>query len=261
MGSKKTVAKTEFEYAQPRQPSFEDCDFYHSMDIPGHGEVRGAWDLRANPAAYVGNTNLKGKRVLEIGPASGYLTFWMEQQGADVVAIDLPADYGWDIVPRPQSKDAWIAERKRHMERLQNSWWFMHKASKSNAKMVYEKVVDLPDDVGMFDVSVMAGILLHSRDPMGIICKCAALTKDRIVITESLWGGQDQLNEQKPIMTLMPSPQNDSLDLWFLLSPKLIVQILQTIGFPKISIFAHNQIYVSGGGNAVPHYTIIAERI
>lgn len=260
MATKKTAARTEFEYAEPRQPLFEESYFYHSMNVPGHGEVTGEWDLRPNVAAYLGNTDFNGKRVLEIGPASGYLTNYMESQGADVVALDLPSDYGWDIVPRPQSKVEWMAERKRHMERLHNSFWYMHNATKSKAKVIYGKAVDLPDEVGMFDVSIMAGILLHSRDPIGIICRCGELAKDCIVITESIWGGQAQLNEQQPTMTLIPSLQNTNLDLWFLLSPKLIIQLLQVIGFKNISINTHNQTYVAGGNSVVPHYTIIGER-
>ncbi|WP_286224563.1 class I SAM-dependent methyltransferase [Polynucleobacter sp. HIN6] len=252
--------KIESLYAEPCQPRFEDCDFYHSMDIPGYGPVTGQWDLRPNVAAYLGNTDFNGKRVLEIGPASGYLTNYMENQGADVVALDLPTDYGWDIVPRPQPKVEWMAERKRHMKRLHNSFWYLHSASKSKAKVIYGKVIDLPDEVGMFDVSIMTGILLHARDPIGIICRCGELTNKRILITESIWGGQAQLNEQQPTMTLIPSPQNASLDLWFLLSPKLIIQLLQVIGFQNISIYTHNQLYVQGGGNLVPHYTIVGER-
>ena len=159
-------------YAAPRSPSFEDCDFYHSMDIPWYGAVSGQWDLRPNVAAYLGNTDFQNKRVLEIGPASGFLTNYMEVQGAEVVALDLPVDYGWDIVPRPQSKVEWMAERKKHMERLHNSFWFVHSANKSKAKVIYGKAIELPDEVGTFDVSIMAGILLHSRDPIGIICRC-----------------------------------------------------------------------------------------
>lgn len=147
------------------------------------------------------------------------------------------------------------------MERLHNSFWYLHNASQLRAKVIYGKAIDLSDAVGMFDISVMAGILLHSRDPIGIICRCGELTKKRIVITESIWGGQSQLNEQQPIMTLIPSPQNASLDLWFLLSPKLIIQLLQVIGFPNIAIYTHNQLYIQGGGSSVPHYTIIGERV
>ena len=76
-------------YAIPRAvTSLQDCYFYHSMEIPGWGEVRGEWDLRGGEAAYLGNVDLKDKRVLELGAASGFLSFYMERQGADVVGYD-----------------------------------------------------------------------------------------------------------------------------------------------------------------------------
>ena len=80
-------------------PSIDDCAFYHSMTIPGHGEVKGEWDLRGREKEYLGNIDLAGKKVLEIGTASGHLCFWMEQQGADVTGYDLSEKQEWDIVP------------------------------------------------------------------------------------------------------------------------------------------------------------------
>lgn len=59
------------------------------MDIPGYGGVEGEWDLRKGVKEYLGNVDFKGKRVLEIGTASGFLCFYMEGQGAEVVAYDL----------------------------------------------------------------------------------------------------------------------------------------------------------------------------
>jgi hypothetical protein len=61
-------------FALPRNVKFEDCLFYHTVDIPGHGVVRGQWDLRQQVDTYLGGYRFAGKRVLEIGPASGFLT-------------------------------------------------------------------------------------------------------------------------------------------------------------------------------------------
>ena len=63
--------------------STDDCLFYHTMDIPNHGTVQGEWDLRGREAAYLGHTSLQGKRVLEVGTASGHLCFAMETMGAE----------------------------------------------------------------------------------------------------------------------------------------------------------------------------------
>ena len=77
----------------------DDCDFYHTMDIPGYGLVHGEWDLRNGIREYFGDADVSGKRVLEIGTASGFGCFYLESQGAEVVAQDLSSSLTWDIVP------------------------------------------------------------------------------------------------------------------------------------------------------------------
>jgi len=55
-----------------------ECHFYHTMDF-GSGEIHhGAWDLRGGEREYLGFVDLAGQRVLELGPATGYLSFYME---------------------------------------------------------------------------------------------------------------------------------------------------------------------------------------
>jgi hypothetical protein len=43
-----------------------DCYFYHTMEIPGYGLLRGDWDLRRGVDDYLGNVEFTGKRVLEL---------------------------------------------------------------------------------------------------------------------------------------------------------------------------------------------------
>ena len=89
------AAYSEVRVMLPRNVKFEDCLFYHTVDIPGHGVVRGQWDLRRQVDTYLGGYRFAGKRVLEIGPASGFLTCEMGRRGADVVALEVPDDPGW----------------------------------------------------------------------------------------------------------------------------------------------------------------------
>src|SRR4051812_28825628 len=88
--------------------SVDECDFYHTMEIPAHGLVNGQWDLRGKTDEYLGNQHFAGKRVLEIGPASGFLTFELEKRGASVVAVDLGGERVWDFVPYPEPELASI---------------------------------------------------------------------------------------------------------------------------------------------------------
>lgn len=84
-------------YALPRTVTdLNDCYFYHTMDVPGVGRVTGEWDLRAGVREYLGGVSFAGKRVVEIGPASGFLSFFMEREGAEVVGFDLSDAQAWD---------------------------------------------------------------------------------------------------------------------------------------------------------------------
>ena len=86
-------------FATPRIVKLEDCQFYHFIDLLGIGLVGNSWDLRRGVDQYLGHVDFAGKRVLEIGPASGFLTIEMGKRGADVVAVELPSFPGWDCVP------------------------------------------------------------------------------------------------------------------------------------------------------------------
>jgi hypothetical protein len=75
-------------YEIPAQvESANECNFYHTRDIPGVGVVEGQWDLRERANECLGGYDFSGKRVLEIGTATGFLTLHMEQTASEVVAV------------------------------------------------------------------------------------------------------------------------------------------------------------------------------
>ena len=79
-------------YARPRVVTdLEDCLFYHTMDIQGKGTVQGSWDLRAGIDRYLGGVDFAGKRVLDVGTATGCLSFHMERRGAEAQHREMEA--------------------------------------------------------------------------------------------------------------------------------------------------------------------------
>ena len=78
-------------FAEPMPPADPaDCIWYHSMTLPGFGEIAGQWDLRGEYGAYTGNVDMAGKSVLDIGTASGFLSFEAEAAGAsEIVSFDM----------------------------------------------------------------------------------------------------------------------------------------------------------------------------
>ena len=65
-----------------------ECDFYHVVELPGGELTKAQWDLRETADQYLGGVDFAGKRVLEIGPASGFLSFHMERRGARVFCVE-----------------------------------------------------------------------------------------------------------------------------------------------------------------------------
>ena len=178
-------------YATPRVVErLEDCWFYHTIDLPGLGTVPGEWDLRGGLDDYLGGVSVRGKRVLEVGTASGFLCFAMEQRGAEVVAFDLAPGKVCDLIPLAAHPDlGGLAEGLAPFyERLRNSYWFCHRALNSSAKVVYGSVYDLPAGIGPVDVSTFGCILLHLRDPFLALANAARFARETVVVTDVLHG-------------------------------------------------------------------------
>src|SRR5580700_7017202 len=109
---------------------FSDFTWYHAFELPDGTVLPGAWDLRGHESAYLGGVDVAGQRVLELGPATGYLTFYMERQGADVVAFEAGFDVPIDTLPVQGRDDP--AGRLRVMQdtidRNHDAWWYLHRA-------------------------------------------------------------------------------------------------------------------------------------
>jgi O-methyltransferase len=235
--------------------SADECDFYHTMEIPGHGLVSGQWDLRGKADEYLGNYDFAGKRVLEIGPASGFLTFELEKRGASVVAIDVSDDRPWDFVPYPESMLAPIySVRRAHIRRLKNSFWFAHRKFRSRAQVWYGDVYNIPDELGQFDVAVMAAVLLHVKSPLLLMAECAKRAS-ALIITDLQY---DDL-EGRPVCRLHPTPDNQGWDTWWHLSSDLIRQFASVLGFSDTTTTHHAQHYGVTDGKA-GFFTVVAAR-
>ncbi len=239
------------------------CDFYHSMDIPGYGPVQGMWDLRRDPDAYLGRVDFRGKRVLEVGTASGFLCFQMEKRGAEVVAYDLCEDYDWDIVPFAGSdQEAFQAERKQHIRRLNDGYWLAHRAFGSQARVVYGTVYAIPEAIGEVDIAIFGSVLLHLRDPILALQNALRLTRETVVVTELMWRHPLLVRLlgalRGPYMAFLPDYRTGQPDeTWWLFSPSIMRQILGMFGFEQTSTTYHHQIYQ---GRKQALYTIVGRR-
>ncbi len=211
--------------------NIKDCNFYHTIDIPGHGTQVGSWDLRGGESNYVGNIDLNNKRVLEIGTASGAMCFYMESKGAEVVACDIPSnveDFKTWTIPRENHN---IEEHVEKIDKVKNSYWFCHKAFNSNAKVIYHNACDVFPNIGRFDLATFGCVLLHMRDPFLALQNVAKLT-DTIIVTD--------MNRNIPKNCMRFEAHIDG-NTWWTMSPTIIISFLKTLGFENIQTTEHRQ--------------------
>ncbi len=245
-------------YAPPREVTdIADCYFYHTTDIPGHGLVHGEWDLRGNIDAYLGNFEFRGKRVLDVGAASGFLTFSAEKAGAEVVSYDLSPAQRWDIVPHAKlDRAATDADRSRHLQRLNNGYWFCHAANRSKARLVHGAVYDIPASIGPVDVAIYGSILLHVRDPFLALENGARLAREAVIVADVPPLGL--LGAMMRAPRFQPESAKPSLhDTWWNLPPRLVREYLAVLGFPKAVTTWHRQKFIQGDKWL---YTVVARR-
>jgi SAM-dependent methyltransferase len=241
----------------------DDCHWYH-LSVLRNGEViPGAWDLRGGEDTYLGGVALAGKRILELGPASGYLTFHMEREGAEVVGLDAGWDVSIDLLPRPGVDTTSL--RMGYMQfigAVQNSWWYVHRDLGSTAKVVYGDIYRLPADLGMFDVSLFGAILLHLRDPFSAIAQAALRTTERIVVTDLV---QDPALDQNDNVLRFAPMGMEHLTNWWSITPGAVCRMLSHVGFGQTTVTYHTQKHHLGHDLAaapvdMSMFTVIGER-
>ncbi len=104
-------------------------------------------------------TDLKGKRVLDVGTWDGYFALELERRGAQVHAIDL-----WN-------------------DNALNQFQFVLKAK--NSKITHSRldVHDLtPEKFGLFDIVLCAGVLYHTRHPLLVLERLRSVTKELLIL-------------------------------------------------------------------------------
>jgi len=254
-------------YAIPKAVTdVNDCFFYHTMDVPGHGLREGQWDLRHTLDEYLGGVSFKGKRVLEIGTADGLICFHMERLGAQVVAYDLSPQDEWDIIPfAGYDYLQHMEDRGEHIRQLNNAFWLCHRLFESKAKMVYGTVYAVPQEIGAVDISIFGSILLHLRDPFCALQRALALTRETVIVAEPLWA--DRLSRflgkmGVPYMRFLPNfAKCEPKDAWWYLPPAVITKFIQVLGFEDVQVYYHTQQYGPWGGyKRVPYYTVVGKR-
>ncbi len=242
---KETSMATEPGPSGQRARKYADALFYHTVELPGEPPILGSWDLRRDTPAYLGHIRLSGRRVLELGAANGYLTFWMESAGASVIPYDLSPEMLGDIMFYPGlNLSDFEREYRESVSGINRGWWYARDAFRSATRLVHGSVYNLPETIGEVDVSAFGCILLHLRDPYLALQQAARITRGEIVVTDTLNAPFTKAT-QEPLMLFNPARDQDPCTWWFL-SPAIVQRMLWTLGFVKSEVTYHQQIFRPG---------------
>nr|WP_315491800.1 hypothetical protein [uncultured Rhodoferax sp.] len=244
-----------YRLVQPHSPALHECDFYHSQTLPA-GEMIGQWDLRQSPEAYLGHVDFHGRSVLEIGPASGFLSFHMERAGASVSCLEPSMSHLWDTVPFPGVDAGSVrVEFAKHIERIRNSFWYCHALYRSQAKLFEADPCDIPSEMGNFDIGILACVLLHTRSPFSLLESLSRRVTQTMIVVDNY----NAALGPEPVCRFMPNPSVRQFDTWWQFSPQFIVSALELLGFSKARVSFHSQKCEHQSAH-IPMFTVVATR-
>ncbi|HBB87949.1 MAG TPA: hypothetical protein DC047_10070 [Blastocatellia bacterium] len=224
-------------YATPRViTELQDCYFYHTMDLPGFGLVRAHWDLRGRFEEYIGGVEVRGKSVLDIGTATGFLSFEAEKRGARVVSFDMEQGSQQTFLPfkdKPYYSDhaRWAEIYSAQIEKWKNAYWLCHRLLESSVPVYYGNIYDLPASLGQFDIAVVGSVLEHLSDQVTALASIARLTKETLILVTPL------LESEETIARFEPRANNPEHDYtWWTYSIGVYREVLAMLGFTIRSI-------------------------
>ena len=238
----------------------EDCFFYHTMELPGFGEVRGHWDLRGRFNEYIGGVSLDGKSVIDIGAATGFLSFAAEKSGAArVLSFDIDDPRRQTFLPFKdklyyQDPERWIKQYGAEIEQWKNAYWLCHRLLDSKAEVYYGNIYDLPRELGQFDVAIVGSVLEHLSDQITALASIARVTKKTIVIVSPLLPTEERIARFE---ALADHPENDFT--WWVYSEGVYREVLKMLGF-SIAAITQAEYYYHHGERFEKRSTIVALR-
>jgi SAM-dependent methyltransferase len=247
--------------AQPRYIySLSDCFFYHTMDLPGFGEVRGHWDLRDRFNDYVGGVDLAGKSVIDVGAATGFLSFAAEKAGATrVLSFDIDDPRQQTFLPFKdklyyRDPARWAQEYGAEIEQWKNAYWLCHRLLGSQAEVCYGDIYNLPRELGQFDVALVGSVLEHLSDQITALASISKVTRETIVLVSPLLRTAQRIARFE---ALADHPENDFT--WWIYSEGVYREVFKMLGFSIVGI-TDSQYYYHYGERFETRHTIVAVR-
>lgn len=207
-------------------------DWYHTFEFDSGSKVTGWWDVAATADAHDFPTDLSGLKVLDIGPASGWYSFYFEQLGADVTAVDVRGPSDWDNFGEYEYRD--VSEREVLEMRQNSPLLHMARLLDSKVNLVHARVYEIcPELFGgvTFDLVFMGSLLIHLRDPIGALRAARSVCREKMIASTLLWDGGEGFD--KPAARFVrPFPRSHD---WWVPNSKCFEAWFEAAGFSTVN--------------------------
>src|ERR1035438_8109563 len=186
---------------------------YHSLELndgtvlPG---LIGVEALRARVRAFPIPEDLIGRRVLDVGAASGWNAFEMERRGAEVVAVDC-VEYS----------------ELREVGEL--------RGSRIDYRLLDVDELD-PAGVGTFDCILFFGVLYHLRHPLLGLERICALARDSVFIESFVADGLGERSDACTMEFYETDELGGQIDNWFGPTTKCLMAMCRSAGFAQVKL-------------------------
>jgi 2-polyprenyl-3-methyl-5-hydroxy-6-metoxy-1,4-benzoquinol methylase len=204
---------------------------YHRLDFGEGLTIAGDYDLRRYLPLYGLPATLHGKRVLDVGTASGFLALECARRGASVVAVD--------IQERPLLAQLLpLLEAEVRYERCS----------------IYDLTAATP-----YDLVVCGSLLLHLPDPLGAVQSLRRVCAGRAVVSTACpaysWLTRRPICEFKG----RKAEDGDYFHSWEI-GATALARMLRTAGFSRVDGIHHFSLDSEPGRTrfATPHVVLTA---
>ena len=211
MGVESAARNPEFQrLIRLQTEAFAKSTLYHSLELPDGTVLPGiipVANLRARLAAYPLPEDLRGKRVLDIGAASGWNSFECERRGAEVVAFDY-VEY----------------EEFTAVRRLRES------------KIEYA-IADIeeltPERFGFFDYVLFFGVFYHLRHPLYAMENVCSVTRGEAFIESYVI--DDKPDPERCFLEFYETDElGGQIDNWCGPTTACLMAMARSAGFPRV---------------------------
>jgi predicted RNA methylase len=185
---------------------------YHSIELPDGSVLPGLQsieDLRRRLDFFGLPTDLRGKRVLDVGAWDGWFSFECERRGAEVVAVDCIA------------LDTFLEAKDLLGSKVEYLTLDVNELSASR--------------LGRFDIVLFFGVLYHLRHPLLGLEKAVELSTDLTLVESFVIDA-----ESRQIPAVMEFYERAELggqvDNWCGPSPECLVSMCRSAGFAQVEM-------------------------